>query len=231
MPYLAFAFLASLSLIYLFWHCRMSRARHHERRRLEAQEEAEEAAFAELAELGAPAAPSRGAPAMLIRSLPTFAFTSGRRGCGSQGAKGCASGDAEACCDQAVGKAARAQHTPQHGGKWGTETGGLAAPRASDSSSASSGAGRRSAPRPRPSSGDVESQLDAGSEAAEDCTICLCGFAEGELIKRLPCGHDYHAACIDMWLQKSATCPLWWVRRAAAPTLAHAGACPPRLSA
>ncbi|KAI8470371.1 MAG: hypothetical protein J3K34DRAFT_368518, partial [Monoraphidium minutum] len=43
---------------------------------------------------------------------------------------------------------------------------------------------------------------------AHECTICLDAYADGELVKQLPCGHSYHAACIDEWLRKSAVCPL-----------------------
>ncbi len=49
----------------------------------------------------------------------------------------------------------------------------------------------------------------ASAENCNECTICLCEFEEGEVIKRLPiCLHAYHASCIDVWLRKSATCPL-----------------------
>lgn len=48
----------------------------------------------------------------------------------------------------------------------------------------------------------------AEAAAANECTICLCEYADGDVLKHLPCAHLYHAACIDQWLRKSATCPL-----------------------
>lgn len=40
------------------------------------------------------------------------------------------------------------------------------------------------------------------------CSICLVDFGEGQLVKRLPCKHDFHGKCIDVWLQRSNKCPL-----------------------
>jgi len=44
-----------------------------------------------------------------------------------------------------------------------------------------------------------------------NCTICFEEEDEQttpQTVKRLPCGHDYHAACIDRWLRVNNTCPL-----------------------
>jgi len=49
------------------------------------------------------------------------------------------------------------------------------------------------------------------SETAEHdagCSICLCDYNEGALLRRLPCGHDFHRRCVDKWLQKNKRCPL-----------------------
>jgi len=43
------------------------------------------------------------------------------------------------------------------------------------------------------------------------CSICFEDEDEQttpQTVKRLPCGHDYHAACIDRWLRVNNTCPL-----------------------
>jgi hypothetical protein len=39
------------------------------------------------------------------------------------------------------------------------------------------------------------------------CSICLEEFAAGELLRTLPCAHNYHAACVDQWLAQSGVCP------------------------
>ncbi|CAN0109107.1 unnamed protein product [Ascophyllum nodosum] len=56
---------------------------------------------------------------------------------------------------------------------------------------------------------DIE---DGSSQGEEDscvtCTICLASYEEEEVIKVLPCGHDFHAHCLDAWLELKASCPL-----------------------
>lgn len=41
-----------------------------------------------------------------------------------------------------------------------------------------------------------------------ECVICFGGFEAGERLRRLPCGHEFHALCIDGWLHSSPTCPM-----------------------
>jgi len=80
--FLAFAFLASTTLFFLLWHCRVTRNRQHERRHLETQDGAvDDSAFMALSGLTYLA---QGAPTFLIRSLPTHVFSTD--GCG--GTKG-----------------------------------------------------------------------------------------------------------------------------------------------
>lgn len=44
---------------------------------------------------------------------------------------------------------------------------------------------------------------------AVDCVVCLSELEDGDEIRRLRCGHVYHMACLDTWMQRcSATCPL-----------------------
>ncbi|GAB5362928.1 hypothetical protein AAMO2058_000840600 [Amorphochlora amoebiformis] len=42
------------------------------------------------------------------------------------------------------------------------------------------------------------------------CTVCFDDFKSGEQLKTLPCGHGFHAACIDPWLVQynSDRCPI-----------------------
>ncbi|XP_069815053.1 E3 ubiquitin-protein ligase RNF181 [Dendropsophus ebraccatus] len=47
-------------------------------------------------------------------------------------------------------------------------------------------------------------QADAGLK----CPVCLLEFEEDETVRKLPCEHLFHAACILPWLGKTNSCPL-----------------------
>ncbi|KAF2296087.1 hypothetical protein GH714_036071 [Hevea brasiliensis] len=51
-----------------------------------------------------------------------------------------------------------------------------------------------------------------GSMKASDddltCSVCLEQVNVGELIRTLPCLHQFHANCIDPWLRQQGTCPV-----------------------
>eukprot|EP00435_Cladocopium_sp_Y103_P018314 s367_g4.t1 len=47
-----------------------------------------------------------------------------------------------------------------------------------------------------------------GEDSQEPCSICLSGFGEGVLMRRLPCGHHFHRQCIYKWLRRNKRCPL-----------------------
>lgn len=40
------------------------------------------------------------------------------------------------------------------------------------------------------------------------CSICMEQVNEEELIRRLPCSHEFHASCIFPWLRQHGTCPI-----------------------
>jgi len=40
------------------------------------------------------------------------------------------------------------------------------------------------------------------------CQVCQFTYEEGEILRRLPCGHCFHAACIEQWLETKDTCAL-----------------------
>eukprot|EP00451_Oxyrrhis_marina_P021857 CAMPEP_0204338290 /NCGR_PEP_ID=MMETSP0469-20131031/20954_1 /ASSEMBLY_ACC=CAM_ASM_000384 /TAXON_ID=2969 /ORGANISM="Oxyrrhis marina" /LENGTH=703 /DNA_ID=CAMNT_0051322441 /DNA_START=41 /DNA_END=2149 /DNA_ORIENTATION=- len=42
----------------------------------------------------------------------------------------------------------------------------------------------------------------------KQCMVCLGEFKKGENLRRLPCMHSYHAACIDEWFDRSTLCPV-----------------------
>lgn len=57
-------------------------------------------------------------------------------------------------------------------------------------------------------SGEAAAAAEAEEKAPEECAICLAEFEEGEAVRVLPpCGHGFHAACIDKWLRGHSTCP------------------------
>ncbi|KAL0555931.1 hypothetical protein IC582_004434 [Cucumis melo] len=46
------------------------------------------------------------------------------------------------------------------------------------------------------------------SEDELTCSVCLEQVNVGELIRSLPCLHQFHANCIDPWLRQQGTCPV-----------------------
>jgi hypothetical protein len=43
---------------------------------------------------------------------------------------------------------------------------------------------------------------------SHQCTICLTEYHVDDLLKTLPCLHDFHAECLDSWLFRSNSCPI-----------------------
>ena len=39
------------------------------------------------------------------------------------------------------------------------------------------------------------------------CAICFESITPSEQNRTLPCGHQFHAACVDRWTQNTANCP------------------------
>ena len=50
--------------------------------------------------------------------------------------------------------------------------------------------------------------LEINSEGLPSCAVCLCAYEEGEMMRRLPCNHEFHLKCIDQWLTQRTTCPM-----------------------
>ncbi|XP_042455067.1 E3 ubiquitin-protein ligase ATL42-like [Zingiber officinale] len=50
---------------------------------------------------------------------------------------------------------------------------------------------------------------DFSSREDIQCSICLGEYEEREILRVMPsCHHNFHRACIDIWLQKQITCPI-----------------------
>lgn len=47
-----------------------------------------------------------------------------------------------------------------------------------------------------------------GTDAVTKCMICLEQMNVREIVKPLPCGHLYHADCINKWFMETNSCPL-----------------------
>mmetsp|Transcript_61218 Transcript_61218/g.132527 ORF Transcript_61218/g.132527 Transcript_61218/m.132527 type:complete len:292 (-) Transcript_61218:177-1052(-) len=48
----------------------------------------------------------------------------------------------------------------------------------------------------------------ASVHAESSCAVCLSDFAKDEVLRQLPCCHNFHRACIDKWLKRNKVCPL-----------------------
>ncbi|KAF5206298.1 E3 ubiquitin-protein ligase sdir1 [Thalictrum thalictroides] len=54
-------------------------------------------------------------------------------------------------------------------------------------------------------------RVDGNMKPSEDeltCSVCLEQVNVGEVIRSLPCLHQFHAICIDPWLRQQGTCPV-----------------------
>ncbi|KAL2456973.1 E3 ubiquitin-protein ligase [Forsythia ovata] len=79
----------------------------------------------------------------------------------------------------------------------GSQSGGLSEQQASSSSSSK----KKQDP----------SIAQGGAKPSEDeltCSVCLEQVNVGELIRSLPCLHQFHVNCIDPWLRQQGTCPV-----------------------
>ncbi|KAH0673291.1 hypothetical protein KY284_024378, partial [Solanum tuberosum] len=69
---------------------------------------------------------------------------------------------------------------------------------------------------PTSSSGSTEKKQEpanaiGGTKNSDDeltCSVCLEQVNDGELLRSLPCLHQFHANCIDPWLRQRGTCPV-----------------------
>ncbi|XP_076368870.1 E3 ubiquitin-protein ligase RNF38-like isoform X1 [Tachypleus tridentatus] len=40
------------------------------------------------------------------------------------------------------------------------------------------------------------------------CVVCMCDFEARQILRVLPCSHEFHARCVDKWLKSNRTCPI-----------------------
>ncbi|KAJ1698881.1 hypothetical protein LUZ63_007393 [Rhynchospora breviuscula] len=56
---------------------------------------------------------------------------------------------------------------------------------------------------------NVKSEGSGNSSEDElTCSVCLEQVNDGDLLRSLPCVHQFHANCIDPWLRQQGTCPV-----------------------
>lgn len=54
------------------------------------------------------------------------------------------------------------------------------------------------------------------------CTVCLIEYQPKDILRILPyCGHSFHVACIDTWLQQNSTCPICRISLRDTPETKH----------
>lgn len=41
------------------------------------------------------------------------------------------------------------------------------------------------------------------------CVVCMCDFEVRQLLRVLPCSHEFHAKCVDKWLRVSGCFEVW----------------------
>merc|ERR1711879_869177 len=54
----------------------------------------------------------------------------------------------------------------------------------------------------------VEFSQDCPLSHESSCAVCLSEFEQDDLMRKLPCKHCFHKACIDRWLKRNKVCPL-----------------------
>lgn len=68
----------------------------------------------------------------------------------------------------------------------------------------------------------------AASDADSQCVICLEEYEERDVLRVLPhCGHDFHMACIHVWLEQNSTCPVCRISLLDNPDSEHNAPPPP----
>jgi len=40
------------------------------------------------------------------------------------------------------------------------------------------------------------------------CVVCMSDFETRQVVRVLPCAHEFHSKCVDKWLKTNRTCPI-----------------------
>ncbi len=54
----------------------------------------------------------------------------------------------------------------------------------------------------------IESAESIQDDPGKCCAICIDNFGNGDIVRELPCKHEFHASCVDEWLQTTPLCPM-----------------------
>ncbi|XP_075236906.1 E3 ubiquitin-protein ligase RNF181 isoform X2 [Lycorma delicatula] len=64
---------------------------------------------------------------------------------------------------------------------------------------------------PPPASKDAVKNLkevEIRDDNGEQCAVCLKNYSAKEIMKIMPCKHNFHSTCILPWLDKTNSCPV-----------------------
>ncbi|KAK9872686.1 hypothetical protein WA026_018820 [Henosepilachna vigintioctopunctata] len=56
--------------------------------------------------------------------------------------------------------------------------------------------------------GSFKFNVDRHQGNQTSCVVCMFEFEPSQLIRMLPCSHEFHAECIDKWFQTKTSCPI-----------------------
>lgn len=52
-----------------------------------------------------------------------------------------------------------------------------------------------------------DTKQDDADDSEVKCLVCQCEYEKDEALRRLPCGHCFHADCVAQWLEEKDVCP------------------------
>ncbi len=56
--------------------------------------------------------------------------------------------------------------------------------------------------------GSATTAEDDDYQHGKCCAICIDSFGNGDIVRELPCSHEFHADCVDQWLKTTPLCPM-----------------------